>query len=83
MCVPSVGPLRSTPTLDAFAHSPARATLLSTATPPGILQAKKLTRPDKAKTQDAGHRLGGEAAAGVYAGGLGVGWRRLSVFWGV
>ncbi|ERE79111.1 putative nanos-like protein [Cricetulus griseus] len=29
---------------------------------------KKLTRPDKAKTQDAGHRSGGETAAGVYAG---------------
>ncbi|XP_028642169.1 nanos homolog 3 isoform X2 [Grammomys surdaster] len=29
---------------------------------------KKLTRPDKAKTQDAGHRLGGEAATGVFPG---------------
>ncbi|XP_021026662.1 nanos homolog 3 isoform X2 [Mus caroli] len=30
---------------------------------------KKLTRPDKAKTQDAGHhRLGGEAAAGSKSG---------------
>ncbi|XP_052023157.1 nanos homolog 3 isoform X1 [Apodemus sylvaticus] len=30
---------------------------------------KKLTRTDKGKTQDAGHRPGGEAAAGGYTGG--------------